>query len=578
MTVLLTVDGLDVCFQETVHALRGVSFTLGKGESLAVVGETGAGKSTLALSLVGLVQPPSASGSIELDGQELVGASPDELRAVRWRKVAISLQGLPFNPVARISDQIAEPMREHLGMSASNARRRTEELATEALLPAPLLDRYPHELSRGERRRAALAMALALDPELLVLDEPTAGIDPPAKSALCRRIAELQAERGFALVVITHDLSDASRLASRCLVLYGGEVMEDGPSDAVLTRPAHPYTWALVNSYPVMSTTKDLRPIGGAPPNPRAVPTGCPFHPRCSQAEAICTEQRVRLAPSRGREVACHFGGLKTLLSARTVSKSFGSVRALDEVSFEAQHGEAVGIIGPSGSGKTTLARILCGHLEADSGEVLLEGTALPRSWGRRERSIRRRIQLLMQDPWDALSPRLTVEQLVREPLDLSVPPDAEPEAMVQAMLERVGLPSSGSFLQARTHQLSGGQLQRIALARALITRPKMLVADEPTAMLDPSEQARVLVVLRELQAEEGLTLVLISHDMAVVRKVTDRIVVLDGGRVVEDGPSSDVSSIPRTETARRLVDAAGHLNRPSAVATTPDADRSGTS
>lgn len=563
MNALLTVDDLRVTYTPDVHAIRGISFDLQAGESLAVVGETGAGKSTLALTLVGLVQPPNASGSVRLAGMEMLGASADHLRQVQWSKVAVALQGVPFNPVTRIGEQIAEPMRHHLGMSARDARRKAESLSRDVVLPSGLLDRYPHELSGGERRRAALAMALALDPEVLVLDEPTAGIDPVAKLELCQRISELRQERGFALVAITHDLSDAHRLASRCLVMYAGEVMEHGSSDMVLTDPAHPYTWALVSSFPVMTTTKELRTIRGTPPDPRAVPPGCPFHPRCTQAEAVCVEQGVRPQPSRGRHVACHFGGLTRVLSARAVTKSFKSTQALTDVSLDVRHGEAVGIIGASGSGKTTLARILTGHLRADAGEILLEGSPLPRAWRRGDRSVRRRVQLLMQDPWDSLSPRLTVEELVREPLDLEPSAGHLDKHTVPAALARVGLASSGSFLLARTHQLSGGQLQRIALARALVAGPKVLVADEPTASLDASEQARVLLLLKDLQVEEGLGLVLISHDVAVVRKLTDRIIVLEAGRVVEEGPSHHVSSSPQTDIARHLVDSASRLGAP---------------
>jgi peptide/nickel transport system ATP-binding protein len=258
--------------------------------------------------------------------------------------------------------------------------------------------------------------------------------------------------------------------------------------------------------------------------------------------------------------VLCHFGGLKTLLSAHDVSKSFGrggrGTPALRGVSVALREGESLGIVGPSGSGKSTLARILAGHLALDSGRVLLEGEQLPSSWRGADRLRRRRIQLIMQDPADALSPRLTVEELVGEPLDVVKAATGPRHAAVAAALDSVGLPSSGSFLGAHTHELSGGQLQRISLARALVAEPKVLVADEPTAMLDASEQARLLLVLRERQVEMGLGLVLISHDLASVRKVTDRIVVLDAGRVVEEGPSSVVSSAPQSHTARMLVEA----------------------
>jgi peptide/nickel transport system ATP-binding protein len=310
-----------------------------------------------------------------------------------------------------------------------------------------------------------------------------------------------------------------------------------------------------------MTTTKDLRPIRGRAPDPREVPPGCPYHPRCTQAESICSEAHPELAVSRERRVLCHFGGLKTLLSAHDLKKTFGrgrgkGVPALAGVSLQVREGETVGVVGPSGSGKSTLARILAGHLAPDTGEVILEGEVLPTSWKSSERGRRRRVQLVMQDPADALSPRLTVEELVQEPLDIAREPvPEERRSAVAEVLERVGLPATGTFLAARTHELSGGQLQRIALARALVTRPKLLVADEPTAMLDASEQARLLVVLRELQVEMGLGLVFISHDLAVVRKVTDRIIVLDSGRVTEEGASGVLTTVPRSETGRRLLE-----------------------
>ena len=557
---LVEVTDLAVRFDGGVDALRGVSFTLGRGESLAIVGESGSGKSTLALCLSGLIQPPAARGSVKVAGVELLGASDEALRPLRWATVALALQGSPFNPVATVGAQVAEPLRDRLRIGTGEIRRRCVALAEDVLLDPELLDRYPHELSGGQRRRASLAMVLALDPALVVLDEPTAGLDPATRHELVQRIVDLATARGFALVVISHDLPDAARMAARTMVLYAGEVMEEGATGRVIADAAHPYSWALVNAYPVMSTTKDLRPIRGRPPDARAVPPGCPYHPRCTQAEVVCADSRPALAPARDRLVLCHFGGLKTLLAARDVTKSFGrgrrSVAALAGVSLVVREGESVGIVGPSGSGKSTLARILAGHLAQDAGEVVLEGEAQPTTWRGADRARRRRIQLVMQDPADALSPRLSVDALVREPLDVvRAGTDAERRAAVADVLDSVGLPTTTAFLAARTHELSGGQLQRIALARALISGPKLLVADEPTAMLDASEQARLLVVLRERQVEMGLGLVLVSHDLAVVRKMTDRMIVLDGGRVVEEGPSATVSASPASETARLLVE-----------------------
>ena len=549
MSALVQVRDLGVRFDGGVDALSDVSFDLERGSSIALVGESGAGKTTLALCLAGLVQPPMARGSVVVDGVELLGASEDALRDVRWQVVALAMQGAPFNPSMTIGAQIAEPLRARLGADRRSASRRTVELAVEVALPLRLLDRFPHELSGGERRLSTLAMVLALDPAVVVLDEPTGGLDPELRATVIERIGALQRARRFALVLISHDLPEAERLCERVIVLYGGRSIEVGATSAVVGDPVHPYSWALVNSYPVMTTTRDLRPVRGLGPDPRALPSGCAFHPRCTQAVARCAEEVPVLADVEGRSVACHLGGLLTLLRAEHVGKAFGrgpsSVVALDDVSITVREGEAVGLVGPSGSGKTTLARIIAGHLEADAGAVTVTGG-------------RSSVQLVAQDPWDALSPRLTVAQLVREPLDISREgsPSAR-DAEVSAALHTVGLPSTGAFLEARSHELSGGQLQRIALARALVARPKVLVADEPTAMLDASEQARLLVVLRERQAELGIGLVLVSHDLAVVRKVTDRIVVLDCGRVVEEGPSNLVSVAPTSCAGRRLLGAA---------------------
>jgi len=536
-----------------------VSFTVDRGDALAIVGESGSGKSTIARSLVGLVQPPEASGSILLADREVLGAHSSTLRELRWTVAAIALQGAPFNPVVPVGSQISEPLIDRGIAGRSAALARAHELAAEVALDPVLLDRYPHELSGGEQRRAALAMALILDPDLVILDEPTAGLDPATRQEVTWAIGRLATERGFALIVISHDLPDAAVLADRTMVLYAGEAIEVGDTNRVMRDPTHPYSWALVSAYPVMSTTKDLRPLRGHPPDPRSVPTGCAYHPRCTQAEQLCVDVAPPMAASRGRSVACHFGGLKELLRGDGLTMTFRSngrrVAALDDVTISVREGESVGLIGPSGSGKSTLARILSGHLRPDAGQVVVNGTPMPSTWrGSPAKALRRNVQLVMQDPSDALSPRMTVEELVREPLDLGVAiePD-EAHTAVAAMLDQVGLPSSGHFLAARTHELSGGQLQRIALARALVLRPKLLIADEPTAMLDASEQARLLVVLRERQIEMGLGLVLVSHDMAVVRKVVDRIVVLDaaptsptGQRLIAASPTFDLVPSPQ--------------------------------
>ena len=561
-TPVLEVIDLAVSFDGGVAALRGVDLQLAAGETLAVVGESGAGKSTLALSLAGLVQPPAAGGSVRVCGEEVIGASQDLLRTVRWEKVALTLQGAPFNPVMRVGAQIEEPMVVHAGVRRRAARDRATTAAEEMLLDPALLERYPHQLSGGQRCRASLAMAIVLDPAVLVLDEPTQGLDSATALDVVEAIAACAARRGVALVVVTHDLGVAARLTSRTVVLYAGKVVEDGETRPLLNAPMHPYTSALVATFPVMTTTRDLRPIRGRPADARAVPGGCAYHPRCTQAVEVCEVAVPALESISGRRIACHLGGLRTLLAADGLHMRFGrksdAVVALSDVAITLREGESVGVVGPSGSGKSTLARVISGHLTPDAGNVLLEGTPLVADGHRVAGDRRRSTQLVMQDPWDALSPRLSVADLVREPLDIDGGlAREERDERVALALESVGLPRSGAFLESHAHQLSGGQLQRVALARALIVQPKLLVADEPTSMLDPSEQARLLLTLRERQVEIGLGLILVSHDIALVRKVCDRIVVLEGGRVVEEGPANLVSASPQSVTGQRLVDAA---------------------
>lgn len=556
MSPLLEANNLRVTYAGGVAALRGVDLRLEPGERVAITGESGSGKSTLARALAGLIQPPEAAGSVRFGETSLIGAPAESLRALRWRRIAYAPQGAPFNPVATIGDQLAEPLRVHSGASRAVAGRRIGELADQFGLQHTLLDRYPNQCSGGQLRRAMVVMALALDPELVILDEPTAGLDPASRHDVVSQLQHLS-DHGFALIVISHDLPDLVALTERTVVLYAGEVMEQGASTTVVGHPQHPYSWALIGSFPVMTTTKDLRPIRGLAPDSRAVPDGCPFHPRCTQAEAICAAEHPALRPAHGREVACHFGGLRELLVATDLSKTFGrgrhAVQALREVSIVVREGEAVGLVGPSGSGKSTLAHILAGQMAPDSGSVLFERLPLSTSWQHDARMTRSRIQLVQQDPWDAVSPRMTVADIVAEPLQVAGR-RADIRQALQSALASVGLATTQAFLATRSHELSGGQLQRVALARALVSGPKVLVADEPTAMLDASEAARLLVALRERQAEMGLGLLFVSHDIATVRKVTDRIVVLDNGRIVEQGRSHVVCARPQSLTARRLV------------------------
>jgi peptide/nickel transport system ATP-binding protein len=553
-----------------VRAVDGVSFDLAAGEALGIVGETGSGKTTIGRALLGLHPPGSTRGSIHLAGRELVGLAEEAWRPLRWRRIAMAVQGAgsAFDPVYRVGEQIAEPLREHLGLSPAEAEARAGSLAERVGLEARHLRAYPHQLSGGEKQRAMLAMALSCEPEVLIVDEPTSGQDVLSRARLLDLLCQVRAETGLSLILISHDLAAAARVADRVAVLYAGKLAEVGVAQEVLEQPRHPYTWGLLNAYPNMTTARDLRGIRGRSPDPANPPTGCRFHPRCTQAVALCRQADPPLVEVGGRLIACHLGGLQTLLRARDLHKVFSSngdgeaVTAVRGASLEVYEGEIVALVGETGSGKTTLGRLLVGLLAADGGCVVFEGQDLATLNGRARRALRRRIQFIAQDPFDAVSPRWTVAEIVREPLDVQkVGLAAERDEKVRDALHAVGLPGEPAFLGRRAHELSGGQLQRVAIARALVLDPKLIVADEPVSMLDASEQAKVINLLKEIQNERGMGLLLVSHDLALVRKVADRILVMRQGEIVEGGPANRIVTRPQHGYTRALLQAAPALD-----------------
>jgi len=567
---LLTVDTLRVSFSTPdglVRALDGVSFTLGRGESLAIVGETGSGKTTLARALLGLHPHGSTHGRIIYDGRDLNGQTESLWESLRWRHIALAVQnaGTGFNPVHRVGEQITEPMRVHLGLDSESAWAHAVTLAQANGLEERHLRAYPHQLSGGEKQRAMLTMALSCDPDLLILDEPTSGQDVHARARMIDLLTRIRSERAMALILISHDLAAAAALTEQTAVLYAGQLVEMGASRDVFSTPRHPYTWGLLNAYPNMTTTRDLSAIRGQMPNPLTPPDGCRFHPRCTQAVDSCRTVTPPLESHEGRRVACHLGGIQTLLRAEGLRKAFtldGGARttleALRGVSLAVLEGEVVGVVGETGSGKTTLGRVLVGLLDADAGTIHVEGQDLSQVNRADAKRLRARIQSIPQDPFESVSPLWSVAQIVREPLEIQrVGTASERDSAVRAALEAVGLPSDAGFGARRAQDLSGGQLQRVVIARALIVQPKLLIADEPVSMLDPSEQARLMLLLRSLQNARGMGLLLISHDLALVRKVADRIVVMRAGEIVEQGASHRVMSAPQHAYTRSLIDSA---------------------
>ncbi len=571
----LAVDGLVVSYPgpPVVRALDGLSLEVGRGESLGILGESGSGKSSLARALLGLSPEASVAGRVRLGDLELLDLDEAGWRQVRWRRISLALQSTAsLNPVLRVGAQLAEPLRVHLGLANGAADRRGADLLDRVGLGEWAAQRYPHELSGGQRRLVLLAMALACDPDVIVLDEPTAGLDPVTRNRVVGLLGQIRSERTTSLIVLSHDADALEAMADRVAVLYRGWLAEVGPARQVLDDPRSPYSWALLNARPTLASVKDLRGIRGNPPDPREVATGCPFLDRCHQArEEVCSTGRPPLAPPAGeagpRAVACARGGVVPLLSARGLRKVYRSgtplrrewTTAVDDVSLDVREGEVVGLVGSTGAGKSTLGMLLVRLLDADGGEVTFDGTDLLAARRGELKALRAQIQMLFQDPFEALSNRLTVGEVVREPLDIQAVGDPPArEATVRRMLAECRLPSDDAFLARHTHELSGGQLQRVALARALVLEPKLLVADEAVSMLDPSEQAKMLQLLKHLQVQRGMAMVFISHDLSVVLRIADRVLVLDAGRVVEEGSGGALLALPQHPVTRTLLAAAG--------------------
>lgn len=550
---MLKIEELRVNF-EGECILQGIDLQVQTGECIAIVGESGAGKTTLGLSTMRLLNG-NVSGKIYLGDTEIMALSEEEMRRIRWNRVAMAFQSAQnrLNPTHRVLDQVAEPMIAHSYGDKAQARQRAAEILQEAGLGEAKFHYYPHQLSAGEQQRVLIAMALINAPELLVLDEPISSLDAGSRIEMITFLKRAIADR--AVLVMTHDISTAARLTSKVATLYGGRIVELGQTSAVLSHPRHPYTRALLRSYPNMTTMKDLQGIKGRMDRQA---TGCAFHPRCTQAIPICRKQIPPLVKHGDWLVACHRGGIIPALSVNKLSKSFGQLKAVDGVSITLEHGETLALVGQSGSGKTTLARMIAGILEPDKGYIQLE-TGESEQGGK---DYHRTVQLVFQNPGEALSHRLTVLESVREPLEIQdIGDKKERDAIARRTIEEVELPNTDKFLDEYPHHLSGGELQRVNIARALVLNPKVLIADEPTAFLDSSIQAKVLKLLMNLQENRGLSMLFITHDIAVARKISDRIAVMQEGKIVEEGSTSQVITSPSHSYTKELLYAAAELH-----------------
>jgi microcin C transport system ATP-binding protein len=526
---LLRVDDLRVRFgsgPDSVDAVEGVSFDLARGETLALVGESGSGKSVTALSILQLLPYPHAShpaGSIRFQGVELVGAGAEALRRVRGNRIAMIFQEpmTSLNPLHTIERQIGESLVLHGGLGPAAVWARTLELLRLVGVQEPerRLGAFPHELSGGQRQRVMIAMALANEPDLLIADEPTTAVDVTIQAQLLALLADLQRRLGMAMLFITHDLGIVRKLAERVCVMQRGLIVENGPVDAVFRAPQHPYTQRLLAAQP-----------GGAPPEPRA----CGTLLRCRDLKV--------------------WYPIKAGMLRRTVDH----VRAVDGVSLEVDTGATLGIVGESGSGKTTLGLAVL-RLTTSSGAIEFDGRVIDALRGDALRRLRRELQIVFQDPYGSLSPRLSIGQIVEEGLRIHrIGDDGGNAERIAAALREVDL--DPDMRHRYPHELSGGQRQRVAIARALVLKPKLIILDEPTSALDVSVQAQIVDLLRDVQRRHGIAYLFISHDLRVVRAMSHRIAVMRDGVVVEQGPAEQIFTRPQAEYTKTLLAAALNL------------------
>ncbi|MEY4750733.1 MAG: hypothetical protein RIQ60_2947 [Pseudomonadota bacterium] len=526
---LLAIEHLSVSFGPAT-VVNDVSFSVARGEKFALVGESGSGKSITALSVLRLLDSAQSQGAIRFDGDDLMGKSEREMRGIRGRDIAMIFQEpmTALNPLYTVGNQIGEVLELHEGLSKPAARARATQLLERTGIPEPgrRIDAYPHELSGGQRQRAMIAMALACRPRLLIADEPTTALDVTIQAQILDLLAELQRDFGLTLLFITHDLNLVRRFSDRVGVMERGRLVETGATAEVFERPQHAYTRRLLDTRP----RRIVQPV----------PAGAPV-----------------LLQGRALDVSFTLRGGGWFQKKR----QFAAVKAVD---LALQRGETLGVVGESGSGKTTLGMALLALQGLAGGQIEFDGQRIDQAPRAALRAMRRRMQVVLQDPFASLSPRMTVGQIVGEGLALHQPElsPAQREERVLAMLDEVGLsPRHGvaDVLQRYPHEFSGGQRQRIAIARAVVLEPEVLVLDEPTSALDASVQQQVLALLAELQQRHGLSYVFISHDLAVIRAMAHRVLVMKNGEIVEQGETEALFGAPQQGYTRELI-AAAHL------------------
>jgi peptide/nickel transport system ATP-binding protein len=608
---ILRVDNLAVAYQvggRWLDAVRDVSLEIQRGKTYGLVGESGSGKTTIAMAIMGFLGPQGKvrQGKIEFDGQSLLDLNPAQMRRVWGNQISLVPQNplSALNPSILVGEQIAETLRHHQGMDRQQARQRTVQLLRTVRLPDPerVADSYPHQISGGMQQRVMIALAVSANPRLLVLDEPTTSLDVTTQASILDLFRDLIQGLETSVLYVTHNLGVVAQICDRVAVLYAGELVEDAPLNDLFRQPLHPYTQGLLDSVPKLGQSKhhvQLQPIKGQIPALGARPEGCVFMDRCPLAIEKCKQRPPLYQAIGGRRTRCHrweelaagqvsahqqplqasqphpetagatgasapiikvegvsvFYDVRRSLAEILARRQARKLHAVERVSFNASAGMTLGLVGESGSGKTTLARAIVGLVERSGGKLELLGLSLPANLGKRDLETLRHLQMVFQNPEEALNPYLTVGASLRRPLiNLLQMPSGEADREVARLLQEVGLPAD--YAQRMPGQLSGGEKQRVAIARAFASNPDLLVADEPVSSLDVSVQATVLNLLHELQQEYHSTLLLISHDLAVVGYLADEIAVIYLGHLMEFSKSQGLFEPPYHPYTEALLSA----------------------
>ncbi len=600
---LLDVKNLEVRYEpkraRAMTAVQDVSFDIAPGEFVGLIGESGSGKTTLATSLLRLLEKPGriSAGSITFDGTDITHLDQDELRDLRWRDLSTVFQSSmnALNPVVRIEPQFRDAIEAHSDLRGDAVTERVRELFDMVLIDHRFITAFPHELSGGMKQRVNLALALALDPKLVLLDEPTTGLDVVVQHSILENVRKLQEEKGFAVLFISHDIGTVLDLSDRILVMYAGRIVESQPAAELLREPKHPYTKGLLGSYgdPRAETVR-ITYIPGRPPDLSLEHQGCAFAARCPEKVERCLTDYPELRPLGAGDVACHVADApdrtrhfegpefvksadeserarerEVVLSVENVTKVFEKRRgltvdrteAVTDASFVLRKGGVTALVGQSGSGKSTLARMITGIDSPTEGRIVFHGPdgdqEVSSFRGRALRDYRSHVQMVFQDPYSALNPTKRIGQVLERPLvNFHGMRGEERRRRVEELLETVALTPADRFVNRYAYELSGGQRQRVVIARALAVLPEVIVADEPISSLDVSIRAEILELLNDLVQTHDVGILYITHDLLSARMLADDVIVLNHGRVVEQGPALKVIRDPEDDYTRTLLDA----------------------